>query len=96
MLKQAVKPKRVRRAAIRLPTHALTFEEWTRCEEALAELKRGVATLDVVWDAAENGACFDGKEAAKALIFINKGLMREIDALERQLGFKEGEGQAHA
>jgi len=65
-----------------LSEYLVRFEERTKCEEALCELKRGVATLDMLWDAAENGACFDGKTAAKALVFINKGLRREIDELE--------------
>jgi hypothetical protein len=103
MLKQASRPKptgpKVKAAAFGMSSDELSrylvrFEERTKCEDALNELKRAVATLGVLRDAAENGECFDGKVAADALMFINAGIERGIDALERAI-FLEPEGGTH-
>jgi hypothetical protein len=97
MLKQASK---ARRPPIRpmpkeeLAEYLTKFDQHTKCEDALNELKRAVATLSVLRDAAENGECFDGKVAAAALMFINAGIERGIDALERAI-FLEPEGGTH-
>jgi hypothetical protein len=68
MLKTASQPKAKGRPIHLMPKEKLAeyltkFDQHTKCEDALNELKRAVATLGVLRDAAENGECFDGKGA---------------------------------
>jgi hypothetical protein len=76
--------------------HALTSEQWTRCEEALSRLDCASSTLHHLWDAIAHGACSCDRETAKAIYFIKLGIEREIDELQGLLGLKGETGGADA
>ena len=90
MLKIAPKPKSKLRSIHLMSKEELSAfmarcDEHTKCENALIQLRRALATLEILRDAAENGECFDGKTASDALMFINDGIRREIVALDQAI-----------
>lgn len=69
--------------------HQITFEEWTRCQEALARLTGGVAALISVRDAVREGELFSRAKTADGLYFLAQSINREIDTLKDLLGYAE-------
>ena len=67
--------------------HPITFDQWTKCEEALLALTGGVGILLNIRDATLHGEIFDRKSTAHGLYFLAQSIEREIDNLKGALGF---------
>lgn len=72
-------------------TYAMSFQEGTECEEALAQIECGVASLMALWDSLSNGTGLDDEAIANALFFLGTNMRREVHRAQSAL-LKNGGG----